>query len=983
MNRWLMAGIIGLIAPIMKAAPAPYEIQQPDFKTYQFEDEKVPEDFSAGPGSRLSISSDFYKNGSKSLRWDWDREGAYILYKNAEAFQHLTGANPDPIVYEWVTFCNLSRFSMWVFSEKELGNQLNCTFQPNSDFYVNMNFKGWGSVQLLYGRDLAKFPGKTDTLIIRAPKGVAKGTLYIDDFAPRTEYDVRFVPGSSRQPYVANKDLKSDQIRYIAGDQFNTQTAVVKEKISIPKPDKLTTAQIELLNRLENEFFKGYRITRNKYKLNEKSYNALLDIRQRYKITRQGQFVNGQIQIMPFYGAWSALGSAYHFAELTEKQRQEILDLIIDMADLVIQQGHGAGYGARTTFIAPILLTKKELEEAGRYEPLVARLKNIVDIAGFYDKKPWGNADYYNTMLLSQYGVILLQNDKTAQWQDLEAAHHWLEGALNNGELLPDGTFSHHCMVYAGYGFPAIGPLCNLLYYIRETPFFAEKTYERARRCLMGKSFYCNPYAPHMFSGRWRYCAQFGWDMASALDLLVKCKPQIDRDLAARYLYYADYYKKNTPEAAAYREAGIQVDPMNGSMAKNYAMALIYRRGGLVATVRGQRNGLFANEIYAFQAGNTMGRYLNYGQLQILDGTPAQSGFVMNKGWDFNFWPGTTARVIPYHALRQKFENVEAQTTEYFAGATALAGNGAWGMKLQEELPLLDDPMRIGPPLYFLGKKEFDKRCRESLYDTGFKARKSMFFFDGRIIALGSGIQSSDQAPVATTLFQNSLEKPLNLKKKYKAGDAVWFMSSVGHGYYVAPGNAEVVLEQANMVKPYLSHWLQRNPDYHNKIETNTGDMELAYINHGPKQNNGGYEYCIFLKTDTEKLAEQVKNLSYQVLRRDNGAHIVKDLASETVGYVMFESGNGIGDLKKVNDPCIVMLKKEENGNLLVSLFNPRYDNTTGYTPLQDNVRTTLTLNGKWKIVKENMLVKPGNGSEFIVTNRDMIPTEFELVPEK
>ena len=89
-------------------------------------------------------------------------------------------------------------------------------------------------------------------------------------------------------------------------------------------------------------------------------------------------------------------------------------------------------------------------------------------------------------------------------------------------------------------------------------------------------------------------------------------------------------------------------------------------------------------------------------------------------------------------------------------------------MKLQEELPELDDPLRVGPPVWYLGRAEYAKRCAESRIDTSFRARKSLFAFDGMMLMLGSAIRASDSAPVATTLFQNSLEK-LD-KTKFQAG---------------------------------------------------------------------------------------------------------------------------------------------------------------------------------------------------------------------
>lgn len=968
-----LAGLAGLTA----AAPAPFELQRPDFRTYDFETGEVPAEFTAGPGSRLGISREHYKSGGKSLRWDWDREGAWIQYKSPEAFRHLTGQNPDPIVYEWVTFCDLSAFAMWIFCEKPLGKQLECTVEPKSGFYVNMNFDGWAPVNFIYGRDLAVFPENADTLTVRAPKGVAKGTIYIDDFAPRRERDVRSVMATSRQPYLNNKELKSDRVLDLprAQDAVFSVMLLNREgkRIALPEITGLAPEQERLLERLSAEFLTQYRMPPQEYRTGDGEYAKLLAYRQQFKLERSGKFVSGQIgRAMKFYEAWGELARAYHSGQLSAERREELLVLMMDMADLVIQQGHDAFYVLRTSFIGPVMLMRGELEKTGRYEPLIARLRNIIGVNDFYLEQPVGNADYYNTLLYSAYAVIFLQNGKIRQWQDLLALKHWLDATADNGEIMADGTFMHHRMIYSGYAFPAIGPICTVLHHLRGTPFFAGKMYERARTAIMAMSFYSNPYAPHMFSGRWRVCDNFS-SRLNALALLAGCHEPPDAGPAARYLYY----RGDTPEAEVFREAGIAPDPMNGSLALNYAVSLTHRRGQTTATVRGQRSGLFANEIYAFQGGNTMGRYLNYGQLQILGETPARSGFVMDKGWDFNHWPGTTARVLPFDALRQHFENVEALTGEYFAGATTLDGNGAWAMKLREEAPEVDDPLRVGPPRYFLGQEEYEKRCRESRYDTSFRARKSMFFFDGKIIALGSAIASSDDAPVVTTLFQNSLEKAETVSRRHDSGAALWLTSATGHTYYIPAGNREVVFESGFMKKPYHSHWFPRKPEKHREIKPNEGPMELAFINHGPNAEGAGYEYCIFLNGSDG-------SIPYRVLRRDRQAHIVRDTATDTTGYALFEAGPGDGLLRSADAPCIAMIREKADGNLAVSLFNPRFDDfSIADIPRQRHVKTRITLHGNWSLIDGREAVEAVGRSTFTVTNRDMLPVIFELAPGK
>lgn len=106
------------------AVPAPYEIQKPDFTTFHFEDKAIPPEFSAGKNSRLSLSHDYFKEGHQALRWDWESEDAELRFHCPVAFRHLTGERPDPIVYDWVTFCDLSAFSCWIFSPKPLGGAM-------------------------------------------------------------------------------------------------------------------------------------------------------------------------------------------------------------------------------------------------------------------------------------------------------------------------------------------------------------------------------------------------------------------------------------------------------------------------------------------------------------------------------------------------------------------------------------------------------------------------------------------------------------------------------------------------------------------------------------------------------------------------------------------------------------------------------------------------------------------------------------------
>ncbi len=977
----LMGMVLTAMAALGTAPEPPFEVAKPDYPTYHFEADAVPPEFTAAGDSELSVSRDFYKEGSRSLRWEWRSPDAALHFKNAEAFRHLTGRNADPIVYEWVTFCTLSSFSSWIFSEKPLGKPLWMEL-GGSRFYVNMNFSGWGNVALLYGRDLAKFPAAgSDTLTIRPPEGVTQGVLYFDLFAPRRETDVRMVRSTSRQPYVLNKKLDSETVNYqeatASEEAFAVMVFDAKATRWAPgKTPELTAENRTLLQQLRERFFQPYQ---EKPRFRAAEFDKLAAIRAQHRLVRNGAFVNGEIGRVPkFYENWLTIARALKSGVLNPEQERSARELALDMADLVIQQGHSNFYVQLPRYFAPFLLLREDLIAAGKYDAFLARMRNIAGVPEFYLLKPWGNADFYNNLLWTGLGTILLQRDAAAAWMDLTALQRWLEATAAYGELAPDGTFMHHRMIYTGYGFPAIGPLVETLYFLRKTPFFAPKMYELARKGLLTMTFYGNPYTPNMFAGRHRKCDPVSWAMAEKLRLLAEMGDTLDRECAERYLYYAGLYGKKVQGW----DGVIAVNPQ-GSRALNYAVSLLHRHGDAVAVVRGQRDRLFTNEAYAFQGANTMGRYLNYGQLQVLAGMPEASGFVMDRGWDFNFWPGTTTRVLPLEALRQHFENVEMLTRESFGGATALDGSGVWAMKLQEELPEVGDPLRIGPPRYWLGDAEYLRRCRESRYDTTFRARKSMFFFGDVIAALGSGIVSDDAStPVVTTLAQNSTTAT-------RAGGAPsgdgWLIDAVGNGFYF--GDAAPVIRRGEVAKPYFRNWFPKDAARHNETVSNAGYMELIYLDHGKAPRDGSYFYCQLIRPEAGAMRDFAaamrrdgKEAPLTVLRQDAAAHIVREKATAMTGYALFDAGKtGHGPLRAASAPVLAMVREDGN-SLRVSVFNPQFDDTADDMPYQRGAMTVVEFDPAWQLMVENPRVRSLGNGRFEVTNRDLEPTEWTLV---
>ena len=274
MNLWsiisfcLIAGMVVetqcCAANSQKVIPAPFEIQVPDFKTYTFTN-GVPADFTACSGSTLTVDRNRFQSDGASLRWEWSGKDACITYKNPQAFKHLTGQNPDSIVYDWITCTTLSAISMWIYNEKPCdkklrfeighGNKVDC------HFYVILNFKGWLHFKALYGRDINGFPDQksADTLRIIAPEGMPQGALNIDSFCPRTEQDVRFVKSSPAAPWVFRKQGQTvsqfSGLKNSAFDQSKTDFATGE---NIPLPAEIPMQTLADIQRMRKVILAKY-----------------------------------------------------------------------------------------------------------------------------------------------------------------------------------------------------------------------------------------------------------------------------------------------------------------------------------------------------------------------------------------------------------------------------------------------------------------------------------------------------------------------------------------------------------------------------------------------------------------------------------------------------------------------------------------------------------------------------------------------------
>lgn len=330
-------------------------------------------------------------------------------------------------------------------------------------------------------------------------------------------------------------------------------------------------------------------------------------------------------------------------------------------------------------------------------------------------------------------------------------------------------------------------------------------------------------------------------------------KQELDTTLAAAYAKLAN---KDSFE-------GIKAEnePV-GAWAMNYASMAIQRRASItapqqswLAIARGFSRYLVGNESY--ENNNRYGRYLQYGQLEIIPADLTKSGF-SHAGWDWNRYPGTTTIHLPYDELEAKLSQLPSAgieemllSTQRYSGANTLNNNSMFAMKLHGH----------------------SKYQQQSL-----RANKSYFLFDNRVIALGSGIENNDkQHTTETTLFQFAVPKLqsiiINGKKVNQLGtqltlnNADTLIDPAGNLYKLAKGQTVE-----------FSYQKQYSVDDRNSQQTEQL-FATAVISHGKAPKNANYEYAIAIEAQDNKAPE------YTVLQHNNQLHAVKDKITQEEGY--------------------------------------------------------------------------------------------------
>ncbi|WP_430817517.1 chondroitinase family polysaccharide lyase [Carboxylicivirga sp. RSCT41] len=929
----------------------------------------VPSDWSASDNG-LSISGKHFKMGSESLMWDWS-EGAQITITSpagmADACKEYKGG-----------------MMLWIYNEDPKDADLtfqfkNAAAQVQYHFNYHINFSGWRACWIRFDEDMlgSKVDKNLTTMTIIAPVGKGGGKLFFDRMKfPSSRINDRVTPDA--QLDFINPEMNANHWAAL----WHWHSSYVYEKVlpaTMSDDENLAAADIRqrITNEVDGSAPSSSRITEL-----QNEYNEL-------NIQRNGGVITGAAFVVKDEALNSNNDKSfedielllYDMAKAWHHNRQSGFDqMFIDVLDWLYDQGlvvgsglgtnHHYGYDFRGVPKA-IWLMQDVLKDAGKFQEAfdmiqywtgVPEIRQLPETENFQ-----GIVDAWNTIVAGRLMAIMLRDDSPELLRDMRSYTEWMNAVMQYsvgtmGGFKPDGSGFHHGMLYAGYmngGYAGLGEVLN---YVGNTPFnLSEEARGNFKKALFVHSSYANLRSiVNSVCGRKPMTQNLGTGSINAFAYLAKASDPIDTECAAEYMRLTKYKKELYNE---FKALGIEAgNAPGGNISLNYGALNLHRRDNWLVAIKGFNKIVTGTEIYT--SNNRYGRYQSYGTVQILGtGTTvdaAQSGFKL-PGWDWNRFPGATTIHLPYDELNYSGGNLnERSKNSEFAGACSLNGNGVFGMYLDEN--------------------------DYTNYTDDFVARKSVFSFDNRVICLGSGISNSNtDYRTETTLFQTALasqsekiiidENEISqfpYSNDLEVNDPVNLMDAKGNGYYLPGG------------KIHVTRTNQESRDEKKKT-VNYGDFATAWIDHGLAPQAAAYEYAILVQTNASELATFSQNMQgvdkpYEVIRKDNVAHIVSDRTSYTTAYVMFSADEAISSkhIKGVSYPCLVMAKDETDETVRLAFADPAINmnvpaGLTGADEAKER-KVRVTLNGKYSLNESNEKCR------LISSDNDFTVLEFTAI---
>ena len=574
------------------------------------------------------------------------------------------------------------------------------------------------------------------------------------------------------------------------------------------------------------------------------------------------------------------------------------------------------------------------------------------------------DVDYLRIISIQNLLHAVLAETPEESVRDLSYASRWFSdfafqyGPGTADGYRPDGHAYHHWGWVRQYEEDCFTQSARIVYTLSGTEFrLSEAAHGIVRNALVGqdwRSLY--GITPNHLSGKGGHPYQYGGNSQTDADryayLALSGTPDgnqpVDGEMAGVCLRgHAEYALGNTT-ATPFLERAVTdllaaghdpAPPRSGTRVFNYGNVVVHRKDSWLASLKG--HGKFQ---YVRESSDPWITYFGYGMLDVVDDYWIRYGSVKLgtdlglDGYDWRKYPGTTT--INFADI-QSIVNQEYKrywSDETFVGGVTQGAHGAFALRLK------------GSTANGLGS---------------YVARKSWFFFDGTVLALGSGITNTVPGEeTITTLYQDAIDAGsttwfdsptpitgLDQDVTTKLAASAWLVDSEGIGYWVPAGQTITVKRRA-----------QTNPDWRNTEDT-SGEYALAWIGHGAAPTDASYVYALrpgSSPRDMEAFDAEMDGSTppFEVLAHNEAVHAVLSHDYRTYGVLVFDSAPEVDvrDVVRVSNPCTILVEESASDRRRVSVVDPNLD-LLDHTLLSHNEswgvsqprRLVLVLRGSWR----------------------------------
>lgn len=923
-------------------------------QSYTFED-SLPEVFEYPDNGMISLTTEKSKEGQRSLLWEWNGQSTLRMTDSRNLILANNGFN------------NRGGVTFWIYNEKKRDTPLHIRLVDENQnvcyqFYFNLQFTGWKACWMAYinmkdanWQNAKRVVPSQLTMEMLSPVEDSEedSRLFIDRFKILSSLPAQTMPDAQipENNYVVNDGPPTHWGRLWEWESLEYDTPLPQTVTDEERADLITLAGniktaykrsaldvTNLINTLRSEGIgvpgaKGVRALVTK---NDPFYASSKD----YNLTNLTTILNQLSR--------GAIGSNN---EEARKMFPEVMKWAMDQGFSLGSCMGGNdhyGYEIRNTFIATLWM-KDALKEAGI-------LNEVADAISYWAALPETRQPYdiyrdqltdsWNTLMVGRLCAALLYDSEAEQLRAVRSLFRWISQSLcitpgTIGGIKPDFTGFHHGGHYPAYSVPGYAAIGEVLSYTFGTQFNLDtEGKETFKQALLAVGKYTNNIdwgigvcGRHPLLGT----SKISVKGQQAFAHLARAFSPVDEELASEFLRVCeDNSAASVKLKNEFTALGFTPSNQEGFTAFNWSCFGSFRKDNWLINIKGYNKYVWGSEIYT--ANNRYGRYQSYGSTQIIVNSEAESRWE-HDGWDWNRLPGTTTIHLPFDKLNSPQSGTTMmKSEETFSGASDLMGKyGVFATKIKEG--------------------------NLANFTPSFVARKSVFCIDNRIIYLGTGISCSQKEPniypVETTLFQQKLNndaeyflyngQPLNafpLEESIDLNSAAIFSDLIGNYYRIEAGQKVVMLKKDQQSK-------------HSETKADTqGKFATLYIDHGTNPADAGYEYMIAIQPNVNEIS-QLQNKSYEVVKKDNTAHIILDKIANVRGYAIFETYNNDDDayIIAADEELLIMLQPQESTALSLSICDPNINiGDNSYTSTSDSevITKEIVLKGLWTMNSAN-----------------------------